>query len=97
MICLDKKKNVAPTLRGGSVDFFLQLKAKVNDLIRQEEKMWHQRSHLHWMICRDKNTGYFHNRASQKFQRNNISKLWGPNGELHSRDDKIASLLVDYY
>lgn len=59
--------------------------------------MWHQRCHLHWMVSKDKNTGYFHKRDSQKFRRNNISKLWGLNGELHSGDDKIASLLMDYY
>ena len=34
-------------MKGGSVEFFLQLKTKVADLLRVEEKMWQQRSHVH--------------------------------------------------
>ena len=49
------------------MDFFLQLKEEVQTLLRQEEKMWQQRSYDHWMVSGDKNTGYFHNKASHKF------------------------------
>lgn len=76
---LEKKKSLelaeAAAVRGGSMDFFLQLKSEVNDLLRTEEKLWQQRAHDHWMVSGDKNTGYFHNRASQKFRRNTIIKL----------------------
>ena len=76
---LEKKKNLKEAeesaLKGGNVDFFLQLKAEVAELLRLEEKMWHQRSHVHWMLSGDKNSSYFHNHASQRFRRNNISEL----------------------
>ena len=52
-------------MQGGSVDFFLQLKSEVNDLLRMEEQIWHQRSRTHWLFSGDSNTKYFHNRASQ--------------------------------
>ena len=51
-------------MKGGSVELFLQLKGEVAELLRVEEKMWQQRSHVHWMVSGDKNTSYFHNRAS---------------------------------
>ncbi|KAK7837968.1 hypothetical protein CFP56_020528 [Quercus suber] len=35
--------------------------------------MWQQRSHVYWMISGDKNSSYFHNCASQRFQQNSIS------------------------
>lgn len=69
-------------MNGGSIDFFLQLKGEVAELLRVEEKMWQQRSHVHWMVSGDKNTSYFHNRASQRFRRNNISELRDLEGRL---------------
>ena len=48
---LEKKKMLgkaeAAAFQGGSVDFFLKLKSEVNDLLRIEEQMWHQRSRTH--------------------------------------------------
>ena len=42
----EKKKNVKEVeesaTKGGNVDFFLQLKAEVAELLRVEEKMWQQ-------------------------------------------------------
>ena len=64
--CLKIAKEFAT--KGGSVDFFLQLKAKVAELLRVEEKMWQQRSHVQWMVSGDQNSSYFHNRASQRFR-----------------------------
>ena len=65
---MEKKKMLgkaeAAAIQGGSVDFFLQLKSEVNDLLRMEEQMWQQRSRTHWLISRDSNTKYFPNRAS---------------------------------
>ena len=33
-------KSEAAAIQGGSVDFFLQLKSEVNDLLRMEEQIW---------------------------------------------------------
>ena len=64
------------------MDVFLNLKSEVND---------------HWMVSGDKNTSYFHNRASQKFRRNTITALRGQNGEMVSGEDEIAALAMGYY
>ena len=41
------KKAEEVVVNGGSIEFFLQLKGEVAELLRVEEKMWHQRSHVH--------------------------------------------------
>ena len=98
---LGKKKSLevaeAAAMRGGSMEFFLNLKYEVNDLLRMEEKLWQQRAHDHWMVLGDKTTSYFHNKASQKFRRNTITELRGQNGEMVSGEDEIAALAVGYY
>ena len=91
------KKAEEATVKGGSVEFFLQLKGEVAELLRMEEKMWQQRSHVHWMVSGDKNTSYFHNRASQRFRRNNISELRDRQGRLTSGNDEVSRMIVEYY
>ena len=72
--------------QGKNIELFMQLKAEVNDLLSLEEKMWQQRSHVHWMVSGDRNSKYFHNQASQRFRRNTISELRNAEGVLVSCD-----------
>nr|XP_023920446.1 uncharacterized protein LOC112031976 [Quercus suber] len=83
--------------KGGCVDFFLQLKAEVAELLRVEEKMWQQRSHVHWMMSSDKNSSYFHNRASQRFRRNSITEIKDSLGRKASGDKEVSVLFLDYF
>ena len=96
-----KRKNLKiaeeSATKGGSVEFFLQLKAKVAELLRVEEKMWQQRSHVHWMVSGDQNSSYFHNRASQRFRRNSITELRDSQGRLASSEEEVSGMIVDYY
>nr|POE98911.1 putative ribonuclease h protein [Quercus suber] len=71
------------------------LKGEVAELLRMEEKMWHQRSDVHWIVSRDKNTSYFHNRASQRFPRNSILELKDPQGRLYSGNEEVSGMIVD--
>ena len=59
--------------------------------------MWQQRSHIHWMVLGDKNTNYFHYRASQRFRKNSITELRNLNGEMIAGDENILTMIVDYY
>ena len=82
---------------GKNTEVFMQLKSEVSELLRPEEKMWQQRSHVHWMVSGDRNSKYFHSRASQRFRRNNISELRNSEGNLVSGDESILAMVVDYY
>ena len=83
--------------QGKNTEVLMQLKSEVSELLRLEEKMWQQRSHVHWMVSGDRNSKYFHNRASQRFRRNNISELRNSEGELVSGDENILAMVIDYY
>ena len=49
------------------------------------------------MVLGDKNTSYFHNWATQRFRRNNISELRPLDGSLVSGDENVSTLIVEYY
>ena len=49
------------------------------------------------MVYRDRNSKYFHNQASQRFQRNNISELRNSKGKLVLGDENISAMVIDYY
>ncbi|KAL0004665.1 hypothetical protein SO802_012226 [Lithocarpus litseifolius] len=97
----EKKKMLRAAERdaamGRRVDHFLKLKTDIVDLLRLEEKMWHQRSKEHWMISGDRNSKYFHTKASQRFRRNRIVELRNPEGVLVSGDGDISAMVRDYY
>jgi len=83
--------------QGKNIELFMQLKAEVSDLLSLEEKMWQQRSHVHWMVSGDRNSKYFHNQASQRFRHNTISELRNAEGVLVSGDEGVLAMVVEYY
>ena len=53
--------------KGCPFDRVADLKKEILELLGQEEKLWQQRSYVHWLSSGDKNTSFFHNKASQRF------------------------------
>ena len=75
----------------------VKLKQELECLVMKEEKLWHQRSKTHWMKEGDKNSRYFHHRASQRYRRNRIVRLRNSRGVMCMGDDNVASLLEEFY
>lgn len=84
-------------LNGNNVDLLVKLKSDLAGLLVKEEKTWQQRSIVHWMKSGDKNSSYFHNKASQQFRRIQILGLKDSRGVMCIRDDNVAGLLENYY
>lgn len=59
--------------------------------------MWLQRSRIDWFQSGDRNTRYFHARASARLKKNLIEGLLDSNDVWHEEDNQIEEIVVDYY
>ena len=59
--------------------------------------MWHQHSKVHWFREGDRNTKFFHARASDRRKKNTILGLWNNDGKWCEDKDSIAATAVSYF
>ena len=74
-----------------------RLKREINDLLSKEEKMWKQRSRALWLHEGDKNSRYFHSRATYRYRQNRIEEFENHLGERCMDENGIENILVDFY
>ena len=66
------------------------LKIEINTILHQDELFWRQRSRSIWLPTDDKNTKFFHQRASQRRRKNHIFGVQDKEGVWCSSNDHIA-------
>ena len=84
MVCRDRNGSL-----GGEINI---LRNEINELLDSEEIKWHQRSKVQWLGLGDRNTNYFHTRASNRRRKNTISCIMEKEGNWH---DSIGGI-VEY-
>ncbi|XP_062009502.1 uncharacterized protein LOC133726056 [Rosa rugosa] len=73
------------------------LHVKLSQILAQQEKYWRQRSRAIWLKDGDRNSAFFHRKASNRRIRNTIKGLVNSAGEWQFDPETIKSILMDYY
>lgn len=69
----------------------------LDDLLESEELWWSQRSRVLWLKNGDKNTKFFHQKASQRKSGNWIDSIYDDHGERVSEEDDIENVFTNYF
>ncbi|XP_056698562.1 uncharacterized protein [Spinacia oleracea] len=70
---------------------------ELDDLHRLEESYWHARARANELRDGDKNTKYFHHKASQRRKRNRIVGLNDNNGEWRTKPEELDEIITTYF
>jgi hypothetical protein len=83
-----------------SQDLSQQIYAKekeLDDLLEKEEMWWSQRSRALWLTHGDKNTNFFHQKASHRKKRNKIESIRDNQGANHYDHDEIEDIFLKHF
>lgn len=74
-----------------------QLARELDELHRLEESYWFARSRANEMKDGDKNTSYFHRKASQRKRKNCIKGLFDKHDVWHEKKEDLHIIVSDYF
>ena len=98
---LEEKQKVLEELvslgYGANMEQINTMRSEINDVLHQEEVFWRQRSRAVWLPAGDKNTKFFHNRASQRRQKNQIEGLMDETGVWRTGEQQIGRITEEYF
>ena len=83
--------------KGGDPLRVKSLQMEINSMLDKENLMWQQRSRVLFLKNGDRNTAYFHSKASQRFRRNRILGLKNNQNVWCTEESQIKNIAVDYY
>jgi hypothetical protein len=73
------------------------LSREMDELLYREEIMWLQRSRVAWLREGDRNTKYFHRRASWRRKKNWVCKLKRPDGSWTVDTHEMEEMTTDFF
>jgi len=96
---LEEKMNDQSLWSGNDEDRcrFKRIEKEHGELLKLQETMWRQRSRAVWLRDGDRNTKFFHNKASQRAKVNDITKIKDEDGVWWRGDEHIESVLINYF
>ena len=74
-----------------------RVKEEINTKLYNDELHWCQRSRSFWLKARDKNTKFFHQRASQWRRKNHIGGVFDNDGVWWEFEEGIATVAEKYF
>lgn len=76
---------------------YLEVSKKLDDLLLKQEVFWAQRSRISWFKHGDKNTKFFHTKATQRRRRNHIQRIKNFDNCWVEEVHDIAKVANDYF
>uniref|UniRef100_A0A7N2N012 Reverse transcriptase n=1 Tax=Quercus lobata TaxID=97700 RepID=A0A7N2N012_QUELO len=76
---------------------FLAVSKELDDLLRKQEIFWAQRSRVSWLKHGDKNTKFFHSKASQRKRRNFIKGILNEDNTWVEEAGEVADVAINYF
>jgi hypothetical protein len=74
-----------------------QLENKLDELLQKEEQWWAQRAKSDWLQHGDKNSKFFHFKASQRHRKNKINFIIDNQGNNHNQNKDIQEVFHTYF
>ena len=74
-----------------------RVKDEINTILYHDELHWRQRSRSVWLKAGDKNTKFFHQRASDRCRKNNILGIFDGGGVWQESKEGIARAAENYF
>ena len=84
-------------IRCGDTRWLKKLEAEINTLLDKEEKMWSLRARVNWLKDEDRNTRFFHSKASQRRRRNYIKGLFDSSGQWTTQPNQVVNTAINIY
>lgn len=96
-----KRKRLKTLNKGGRSDEQVRerkrLVREISDLLHQEEVYWRHRSRATWLFSGDRNSSFFHRKASQRRKKNSIASLVSDDGVRQVGDEKVGRVANEYF
>ncbi|TXG66528.1 hypothetical protein EZV62_007803 [Acer yangbiense] len=74
-----------------------ELEKSVEDLMDSEELYWKQRSRAEWLEAGDRNSKFFHARATARHKKNSIHRLQNREGRLEDSEAGMARVIQEFF
>ena len=84
-------------IRCGDTRWLKKLEAEINTLLDKEAKMWSLRARVNQLKDEDKNTRFFHSKASQRRRRNYIKRLFDLLGQWTTQPNQVVNTAINIY
>jgi hypothetical protein len=84
-------------IRLGPTHMEMKIIDRLVEIDHREEVMWRQRSRIQLLAEGDKNTRFFHLRASQRRRKNKITRLRRVDGTMMEDSNELADGTTDFY
>lgn len=82
---------------GAALNDIHEVRLELNRALAIEEDMWLERSKNSWLKAGDKNTNFFHTKASNRLQCNTITKVLDSNDMWIEDEEQIGHEFVRYF